>query len=159
MRAVPVIVVAMATAIALNPLPARAQPAQPPQDSRDAVRQMVAEAHRDIEKYQASGAAGTEHPAVTWDRSLWEVHLRAAGTEASALAAVEAIRLLTQAHLRDRSEARLDSLAMDDAAWERLPPVIYTDGIARNDLSAVIGRLSRVAGWGAGAPSNKRGAA
>ncbi len=137
----------LATAIALSALPARAQPAQPPQDSPDAVRQMVADARRDIEKYQASGAtAGTEDPVLKWDRSLWEVHLRTPGTEAGALAAVEAIRLLTQANVRDRSEARIDSLGTDDAAWERLPSVIYTDGIARNDLSAVISRLSRVAG-------------
>jgi hypothetical protein len=137
---------ALIVAAVLCAPPAIAQPAQPQQDSPDSVRQIVADARREIQAYKTSGSAGdAEHPAIKWDRVLWQIHGRAAGTQAGALAAVEDIRLLTQEKMWNQSDARIESLTADDPAWERLPSVIYSDGVARNDLPPVISRLSRLA--------------
>ena len=143
-HAVRAVALALALAVVYAP-PAIAQPAPPKPDSLDAVQQIVDEARRDSKAYDVSGAAaGAEHPAIKWDRVLWEIHGRAPGTPAGALAAVEAVRLLTQAKLWQQADARIETLTVDDAAWERLPSVIYTAGIERNDLPSVISRLSRV---------------
>jgi tetratricopeptide (TPR) repeat protein len=122
-------------------------PVQAPRpDSFDAVRQMVADARKEIEAFESSKpAAGSQHPAIKWDGALWAVHERAPQTEAGALAAVEAVRLLTSADLWTRADARVDSLSMDDPAWQGLPWVLYEAGIERKDLPGVIARLSRVA--------------
>lgn len=128
--------------------PGFAQAPQPPPapDSPEAVRLTLAEARREIQDHEKSGgAAGVEHPAIKWERALWEVHGRAPGTPGGSLAAVEGIRLLANAKLYDQADARIESLGVDDAAWERLPSVIYSAGIARQDLPSVVARLSRVA--------------
>jgi hypothetical protein len=121
-------------------------PFQTPQDPLAAVRQMVADARDEIETFEKSNpAAGSPHPAVKWDAALWAVHEREPRTDAGARAAVEAVRLLTQADMWPRADARVESLALDDPAWEGLPWVLYEAGIRRKDLPAVIARLSRVA--------------
>jgi hypothetical protein len=111
------------------------------------VRQMVTDARKDIETYgTAGGAAGAaDHPAVKWNAALWQVHDRAPQSEAGAIAAVEAIRLLIRAELWDRAHARVESLAVDDRAWERVPTVIYEEGIARKSFEYTIATLSQTA--------------
>jgi len=121
-------------------------PFQTPQDPLAAVRQMVADAREEIETFEKSTpAAGSQHPAIKWDGALWAIHDREPRTDAGARAAVEAVRLLTQADMWTRADARVDSLALDDPAWEGLPWVLYEAGIKRKDLPAVIAKLSRVA--------------
>lgn len=121
-------------------------PVRAPQDPLAAVRQMVADARDEIEAFEKSSPPpGSPHPAIKWDGALWAIHDREPRTDAGARAAVEAVRLLTQAALWSRADARVDSLALDDPAWEGLPWVLYEAGIVRKDLPAVIGRLSRVA--------------
>ena len=111
------------------------------------VRQMVSDARKDIEAYKtAGGAAGAaDHPAIKWNAALWQVHDRAPQTEAGAIAAVEAVRLLIRAELWDRAHARVESLAVDDRAWERVPAVIYEEGIARKSFEYTIATLSQTA--------------
>ena len=55
------------------------------------------------------------------------------------------IRGLVQAKLWDQVDARLDALTADDPAWERLPSVVYSAAIARQDLQLAIVRLTRLA--------------
>jgi tetratricopeptide (TPR) repeat protein len=111
------------------------------------VRQTLASARKDIEAYTtAGGRAGTpDHPAITWDATLWAYRDRYPGTDAAAIGSAEAVRLLVQAELWDRAHARIDSLAADDPAWPRLAPVVYQEGIARKDLPSAIDKLSGVA--------------
>lgn len=119
---------------------------QAAQDPLAAIRQMVADARAEIETFEKSKpAAGSSHPALKWDAALWAIHEREPRTEAGARAAVEAVRLLTQADMWTRADARVDSLGLDDPAWEGLPWVLYEAGIERKDLPAVIERLTRVA--------------
>ena len=112
------------------------------------VRRTLDAARKDIAAYtDAGGALGsTDHPAIKWDTELWAYRDRYPRSDASALASAEAVRLLNRAGLWDRAQARIDSLAADDPAWERLPAVIYEAGIARKELPATIDRLSRAAG-------------
>jgi hypothetical protein len=70
---------------------------------------------------------------------------------------VTEIRGLVQAKLWAQVDARLDALAVDDPAWERLAPVVYTAAVARQDLPAAIVRLTRVA-TSTTKPSNKAAA-
>jgi hypothetical protein len=123
----------------------RAQPAPAPQIAE--VRQTVDAARREIDAYRAAGGspAAQDHPAVKWDAALWGYRERYPGSEAAALATSEAVRLLVRAELWDRAHARVESLDADEAAWARLPPVIYSEGIARNDLAYTIERLTRAA--------------
>jgi hypothetical protein len=128
--------------------PAIAQSAQPaPSTSVADVRQMVTDARKDIEAYTtAGGAAGAaDHPAIKWSAALWEVHDRSPQNEAGALAAVEAIRLLVRAELSERGHARVESLGADDPAWERVPSVLYEEGIARKSFDYTVATLSRTA--------------
>ena len=55
------------------------------------------------------------------------------------------IRGLVQAKLWHQVDARLDALTADDPVWERLPSVVYSAAIARQDLSLAIVRLTRIA--------------
>jgi hypothetical protein len=120
--------------------------AQSPQDPLAAVRQMMADAREEIETFEKSTpATGSPHPAIKWDAALWALHEREPRTDAGARAAVEAVRLLTRADLWSRADARVDSLPLDDPAWEGLPWVLYEAGIKRKDVPAVIERLTRVA--------------
>src|SRR6266850_1776792 len=91
--------------------PALAQTAQPAASPAVAdVRQIVTEARKEIESYTtAGGAAGAAgHPAIKWHAALWEVHERSPQSEAGAMAAAEAIRLLSRAGLWDRAHERVD---------------------------------------------------
>jgi hypothetical protein len=109
------------------------------------VEQMVADARKEIASYKtAGGAAGApEHPAIKWDAALWPVHDRAPRSDAGALAAFESIRQLSRAELWDRAHARVAALVPDDPAWERVPSVIYEEGIARKNFDYTIATLSQ----------------
>jgi hypothetical protein len=111
------------------------------------VRATVDTARKAIDGYKAAGGApGTpNHPAIEWDAALWAARERHAGTDAAALAAVEAVRLLVRAELWERAHARIASVGVDDPAWARLATTVYDEGIARKDLRYTIDRLSRVA--------------
>jgi hypothetical protein len=122
--------------------------AQSPQSPAVAeVRQAIADARKEIETYKAAGgaAATADHPAIKWDATLWAYRARYPGTDAAALASAEAVRLLGRAELWDRAHARVESVAFDDPAWERLAAPIYEEGIARKDLPYTITTLSRAA--------------
>jgi hypothetical protein len=123
-----------------------AQPASGPTVTE--VRQMVTDARKEIDAYKtAGGAAGAaDHPAVKSTAAIWQVHERAPKSDAGILAAVEAIRLLVRAELWDGAHARVESLDVDHAAWERLPSVIYEEGVARKDFQYTLATLSRTAG-------------
>jgi hypothetical protein len=111
------------------------------------VRQTLDSARKDVEAYTvAGGRPGTpEHPAIKWEAALWAYRDRYPGTEAAAIGSAEAVRLLVRAELWERAHARVDSLAADDPAWPRVAPVVYQEGIARNDLPYAIDKLSRIA--------------
>jgi hypothetical protein len=135
--------------------PAVAQTAQPAASPAVAhVRQIVTNARKEIESYTtAGGAAGAaDHPAIKWHAALWEVRERSPQSEAGAMAAAEAIRLLSRAGLWDRAHARVESLGFDDAAWERVPAVIYEEGVARKDLAYTVEKLSQAAASTTSAP-------
>jgi len=111
------------------------------------VRQTLDAARKEIDAYKsAGGAAGAaDHPAVTWDARLWAYREQYPGSDAAALATAEAVRLLVRAELWDRAHARIESVGVDDSAWDRLPAVVYDEGIARKDLPYTIDTLERVA--------------
>ena len=111
------------------------------------VRQTRDSARKDVDAYTAAGgrAGTTEHPAIKWDAALWAYRDRYPGTDAAAIGSAEAVRLLVRAELWDRAHARIDSLAVDDPAWPRVAPVVYSEGIAHKDLPYAIEKLSRVA--------------
>jgi hypothetical protein len=111
------------------------------------VRQMVTEARKEIQSYTtAGGAAGAaDHPAIKWNATIWQVHERAPQSDAGALAATEAIRLLIRADLSERAHGRVESLDVDDPAWQRVPSVLYEEGVARKNFEYTIATLSRTA--------------
>lgn len=57
---------------------------------------------------------------------------------------VDSLRALMQAKQWEELDKRVSSIAADDPAWERLPSIVYSAGIARNDLPAVVTRLQHV---------------
>jgi hypothetical protein len=58
---------------------------------------------------------------------------------------VDAVRALLTAQRWDEIDAQIQKVHADDPAWPRLASVVYEAGIARNDLSWVVERLSHVA--------------
>jgi hypothetical protein len=70
---------------------------------------------------------------------------------------VTEIRGLVQTKQWAQLDARLDAVPADDPAWERLPSVVYTAAVARQELSPAIARLARVAA-ATSKPSNKASA-
>jgi hypothetical protein len=124
------------------------QSAQPaPAASAADVRQIVADARKEIDTFTTAGggAGAADHPAIKWDAMLWRVHDRAPQSEGGTIAAVEAIRLLSRAEQWDRAHARVDSLDADDPAWERVPSVLYEEGIARKSFEYTVATLSQTA--------------
>ncbi len=79
------------------------------QGTVDEVRQMAADARKEIEAYKTAGGApgAADHPAVKWSATLWRVHERGPKHDAWVNAAVEAIRLLVRAELWDGAHARV----------------------------------------------------
>ena len=120
-----------------------AQPAQSPAVAE--VRQTLDSARKAIDTYKSGGGSpgAADHPAITWDRTLWAYRERYPDSDAAALATVEAVRLLVRAEVWDRVHARIASIGFDDRAWERLATPIYDEGIARKDLQYTIDTLSR----------------
>ena len=117
----------------------------PPATPVAEVRETVKAARQAIDAYRAAGGktGSPDHPALEWDATLWAYRGKYPGTDASAIGTAEAVRLLNDAELWDRAHARIASIGMDDPAWERLPAVIYAEGIARGDLPYTIDALSR----------------
>jgi len=70
---------------------------------------------------------------------------------------VTEIRWLVQSKLWTLMDSRLDVVPADDPAWERLPSLVYTAAVTRQDLSPAIARLARVAA-ATTKPSNKAAA-
>ena len=125
-----------------------AQSAQPAPGAAVAdVRQMVTDARKEIESYTTGGGAAgaADHPAVKWNAAIWQVHERSPQSDAGAIAATEAIRLLSRAEFWDRAHTRVESLGVDDPAWQRVPSVLYEEGIARKNFEYTIATLSRTA--------------
>jgi len=125
---------------------ARAQTAQPASSPSVAdVRQMAADARKAIDSYKAAGGAAdaANHPAIESSATIWQIHERAPRSEAGTIAAVEAIRLLNRAELWDNAHARVASLDADDPAWQRVPSLLYEEGIARKRVDDTIATLSR----------------
>lgn len=119
-----------------------------PQDRTVAdVRQMAADARKAIDAYKASNGArdAADHPAIKRSDAIWEVHDRAPSSDAGAIAAFEAIRLLNRAELWDRAQARVASLGADDPAWERVPTALYEASIERKRFDETVATLSRTA--------------
>jgi tetratricopeptide (TPR) repeat protein len=136
---------------------ATAAAGQPPASAADSeLRAAVETARKAVEAYKAGGGlpATANHPAIAADAALWAIRERHAGTDAAARAAAEAVRLLVRAELWDRADARIASIGFDDPAWARLAAPVYDAGIARKDLGAAIGTLSRAAA-SATNPTNK----
>jgi hypothetical protein len=141
----------VAALVAVGPGPGRTAVAQTVQPASGAavadVQQMVIDARKDVESYKTRGGGpgAADHPAITWHATLWQVHDRSPHSDAGALAAIEAIRLLIRAELWDRAHARVESLDVDDPAWERVPSALYEEGIARKSFEYTIAILSRTA--------------
>lgn len=112
-----------------------------------AVRETVAAARKEMDAYNATGGAAgaADHPAVKWDAALWAYRDRDPGSDAAALAAAEAVRVLVRAELWNRAQARIAAIDFQDPAWPRLAAVVYEQGIARKNLPAAIATLSRAA--------------
>ena len=111
------------------------------------VRRTVDAARKEIAAYTTAGgvAGAADHPAIKWDAALWAYRGKYARSEAAAIASMEAVRLLVRAELWDRASARIESVDVDDQAWERLPSVVYEASIARKDVPSTIEKLSRIA--------------
>ena len=137
----------LAVLLSVSVSPGRTVVAQASADAMAEVRQTIDAARKAVDVYTAGGGrAGTsEHPAIKWDAALWAYRDRYPGTDAASMGSAEALRLLVRAELWDRVHARVDSLAADDPAWPRVAPVVYQEGIARNNLPSAIEKLSRVA--------------
>ena len=118
-----------------------------PTDAIAEVRQSLAAARKEIDAYRAAGGApgAADHPAIKWDAALWAYRERYPRSEAAAIASTEAVRFLVRAELWDRAHARVDSIDANDSAWERLPAVIYEEGIARKNLQYSIEKIAKAA--------------
>jgi hypothetical protein len=136
-----------ATLVACLVAAATSSAQQPGKTAVEEVRQAVADARKELDAFKAAGGAAdaTDHPAIRWADALWAYRARDPRDEAAAIGSVEAVRLLVRAELWDRAHARVDALDANDAAWIRLPAVIYDEGIARQDLPGAIDRVSRAA--------------
>jgi hypothetical protein len=125
-----------------------AQSVQPAPASTVAdVRQMGADARKDIEAYTTAGGAagGADHRAIKWAAAMWQVHDAAPNSEAGALAALDAIRLLVRAELWDRAHGRVESLGADDPAWVRVASAVYEEAVARKSFDYAVTTLTRIA--------------
>ncbi len=111
------------------------------------VRKVIEEAQKEIAAFRESGGKNedSKHPAVKWLSLLWQYREKYPGTEAAGLATAEALHLLFHSDRGDEVLALMDTLTVDDAAWERLPNVLNELANQRKDASLLTGRLERIA--------------
>jgi|SRR5262245_49670958 len=112
------------------------------------VRATLAAARTEIEAYRAAGgkAGAPNHPALKWHTALWAYRERTPGSEAAAVATAEAIQLLIRGEFFDEARAKVDTVGVDDLAWQqRLAAYLYFDASARKDYARTSATLERVA--------------
>ena len=111
------------------------------------VRQSLDVARKEIAAYRSGGgAAGApDHPALKWSGTLWEYRQRYPRSEAAALASSESIRLLVRAEFWEQAHARVESLEVDDQAWEGVAAALYEEGSSRKDFTYAVAKLTAVA--------------
>jgi tetratricopeptide (TPR) repeat protein len=129
-------------------LGASGQTAQPGAGSTVAdVRETLAAARTEIDAYRAGGgkAGAPEHPALRWHAALWAYRERHPDSDAAALATAEAIQLLIRAELWEQARAKVDTVGVNDLAWERLSAYLYYDASARKDYERAAETFSKVA--------------
>jgi hypothetical protein len=111
------------------------------------VHETLAAARKAIDAFRAGGGkpGAADHPALTWHETLWAYRERHPDSDAAAVATAEAIQLLIRAELGEKARARVDSLSVDDRAWEHLSAYLYYDASARKDFGRAAGMFSKVA--------------
>ena len=111
------------------------------------VQETLTAARKAIEEYRAGGGMpGTaDHPALKWHEALWAYRERNPDSDAAALATAEAIQLLIRAEHWDKARARVDTVGVNDRAWERLANYLYYDASARKDYGRAAETFAKVA--------------
>jgi hypothetical protein len=124
----------------------------PPPDAAAAaaiaeIRQTIDTAWKEVQAYRTGGGkpGAPDHPARKWHATLWTYREQHPGTAAAARATADAIRLLVRGEFWDEAHARIDTVGVDDPAWERLSAALYEEGSTRKDFAYTIATLSKVA--------------
>ena len=128
---------------------ALAQEPGPSQSDAPALREVratVEQAQKEITAFREGGGKNDDptHPAVKWLAVLWDYRQKYPDSEASAIATFEALHFLFHAGRGEEVLTRMDSLAFDDTAWDRLPSVLNELANEKKDTSLLTSRLERV---------------
>ena len=119
-----------------------AQKTPAPDQEMDRVEAMVKQANTDAEQFLKSGgkAADANNPNLKWSAALWQYRQEHPGTPATAVATVEALRLLHRADRLSELHAQTDILKPDDPAWHQVLYVLRNSAVKNKDYSYLISK-------------------
>jgi len=123
-------------------LTVNAQNSSTPDAEMDRVQAMISQAKTDAEQFSKSGGKPVDanNPNLKWSAALWEYREKHPGTPATAIATVEALRLLNRANRLSELQAKVDALKPDDGAWKQTIYVLMSAAAKSKDYSYLISK-------------------
>jgi len=113
----------------------------------DRVQAMIAQAKKDADQFLKSGgkADDANNPNVKWSAAFWKYREKHPGTPATAIATIEALRLLQRAERFSELQAKADTLKPDDPAWKQVFYVLMSAASKTKDYSYLISKAEALA--------------
>ena len=134
--------------VLLLPLMANAQnTATKPDPETDRVQAMISQEKKDAEHFSKSGGKDNDanHPNLKWAATLWQYRVEHPGTPATTVATAEALTLLLRSDRSDEMQAKVETLKLDDAAWQRVISLLLWAAAKTKDYSHVIAKAEALA--------------
>lgn len=123
-------------------LTVNAQNSSTPDPEMDRVQAMISKAKNDAEQFSKAGGKpiDAQNPNLKWSAALWEYREQHPDTPATAVATVEALRLLNRANRLRELQAKVDSLKPDDPAWKQTIYVLMSAAAKSKDYRYLISK-------------------
>ncbi len=123
-------------------LPALAQKTAPKSNDRemDRVQAMIAKAKKETEQFSKAGGKPDDvnHPNLKWAATFWRYRLKHPGTPATVVATTQALTLLNRSNRIDELQAKANTLALDDPAWEQVINILLFASIKTKNYSYLL---------------------
>ncbi len=120
----------------------KAQNTAAPDKETDRVQAMISQAKKEADQFLKSGGkpGDANNPNVKWAAELWQYREKHSPSPATAIATVEALRLLNRADRLSELEAKADALKPDEAAWQQVFYVLMSAASKSKDYSYLINK-------------------
>jgi tetratricopeptide (TPR) repeat protein len=135
------------TLLTQTALTVKAQNTPAPDKELGRVAAMISQAKTEADQFLKSGGkpGDANNPNVKWAAELWQYREKHPSSPATAIATVEALRLLNRADRLSELQAKTDTLKPDDAAWQQVFYVLMSAASKTKDYSYLISKAEALA--------------